>query len=149
MVNIRGSVKVTSIPDSACFTTFADLLRALGTYLSVEIPDQTFSNIIISAEQPGAADVNKIWWQLGSSGTFLALRTWDPNTQTWVSLFPSTKQIFWFAGDSDNPPAGFKLLEAADNYMPAPDYANLIANQALPAGSTPPFSYFPCIFVGF
>lgn len=144
---IKGSIKVAGIPDSACFTTFAELLRSLETFLTVIIPNQTFSNVVISNVQPGQADRDKIWWRLSNSGTFIGLYGYA-NGQ-WSQVFPTPNQIFWLSdptGTTTVPP-GYKFLEATDGIFTAPDYATLMGN-AIPAGIVGPYKYFPAIWVG-
>lgn len=142
--SIQGAIKVKGVPDSACFTTFADLLKSLGTYLIVDIPNQTFSNIVISNQQPGQADRDKIWWRLSNSGVFVGI--FEFLNGSWIQVFPAPFQIFWLYGNSDTPPGGYKFLDGTEGIFSAPDYAQLISN-AIPGGG-PPFNYYPAIYVG-
>ena len=139
--SIKGAVKVSGVPDSACFSNFTELLKALGQYLTIEIPNQSFSNVVISNVQPGQADRNKIWWRLANSGGFVGMYLYSGGS--WVQVFPAPQQIFWLYGDSDNPPAGFSFTAVATVFT-APDYAALIAN-AIPAGAGP-YTYYPALF---
>lgn len=141
---INGAVVVKNVPDGACFTTFADLLRSLGNYLSVVIPNQDFSNLVVSVQQPGVADQNKIWWQISGSGSFVGVKVFSGGV--WVQVLPAPNQIFWLYGDSDNPPPGFSFA-AVNTLFSAPHYAELIA-LAVPNGGVPPFVYFPVVWVG-
>jgi hypothetical protein len=141
--SIKGAVKVAGVPDSACFTTFADLLRSLGTYLTVEIPNQTFSNVVISNSQPGQADRDKIWWRLSNSGSFVGIYYYSGGV--WVQIFPAPQQITWLFGDSSNPPPGYSF-DLVQTVFSAPDYAALIA-MAIPVGG-PTFVYYPALFTG-
>lgn len=152
MVNIKGAVKVTGIPDGACYTNFSELLASLGQYLTVEIADQNFSNVVISVSQPGTADVDKIWWRLGGSGTFVGIYTYNPNTQTWVEIYPVPGQVTWINGtadypDSASPPPGWSFTAVA-LAMSAPQYTAVITPTLYPAGPGP-YTYYPVIFVGF
>ncbi len=142
---IKGAIKVQGVPESACFTTFVELLNSLGTYLTVEIQNQVFSNVVISNQQPGQADRGKIWWRIANSGSFVGIYFFQNGD--WVQIFPAPQEIFWLYGDSSNPPAGYKFLEASDNLIPLADYNQLIA-LATPNGGVPPFSTYPAIFVG-
>lgn len=143
--SIKGVIKVQGVPDSACFITFADLLRALGDYLVVDIPNQTFSNVVISNVQPGQADRDKIWWRLSNSGTFVGI--YQFSNGEWIQIFPAPNQIFWLYGDSSDPPTGFKFLDGTEGIFTAPHYAQIIA-MAVPNGGVPPFVYYPAIYVG-
>lgn len=143
--SIIGAVKVAGVPDSACFTTFAELLRALGDYLVVDIPNQTFSNVVISNAQPGQSDRDKIWWRLSNSGTFVGIYGYSGGS--WVQVFPAPQQIFWLYGSSANPPAGFKFLDGTEGIFSAGDYAQILA-MAVPHGGPAPYTYYPAIYVG-
>jgi len=143
--SIRGVIKVAGVPDSACYTTFADLLRSLGDYLIVDIPNQTFSNVIISNVQPGQADRDKIWWRLSNSGVFVGIYGYANNV--WSQVFPAPQQIFWLYGSSATPPPGFKFLDGTEGIFSAGNYNQIIA-MAVPNGGVPPFVYYPAIYTG-
>lgn len=142
--SIKGAIKVAGVPDTACFTTFADLINALGEYLRVEIPIQSVSNLIISNVQPGQADRDKPWWRISNSGSFIGIYTY--NDGVWSQVLPAPGQVFWLIGDSDNPPAGYSFTAVA-SALSGPDYTALIA-QAVPVGG-PPFTYYPALYIGF
>jgi hypothetical protein len=147
---IKGAIKVQGVPESACFKSFPQLLNALGTYLTVEIQNQEFSNVVISNQQPGQADRGKIWWRIANSGSFVGIYFFVNGE--WAQIFPVPGEIFWIGpspghADSSDPPPGFKLLEASDGLFSPADYAQIIA-LAVPNGGVPPFSYYPAIFTG-
>lgn len=142
---VNGAIKVKGIPDGTCFTNFTELLQSLSTYLTVEIPNQVFSNIIISPSQPGAADANKIWWRISNAGTFVGIYTYANNV--WNQVLPAPNQIFWLYGSSATPPPGFSYTAVATT-LSAPDYAELIA-LAVPNGGPEPYRVYPALYVGF
>lgn len=141
---IKGVIKVNGVPTEACFETFADLLNALGTYLTVEIGNQSFSNIVISVAQPGQADRDKIWWRIANSGGFVGIYFFSNGE--WVQIIPAPQQIFWLYGSSDDPPAGYSF-DLVQTVFSAPDYAQVLA-MAVPNGGPAPYRYYPAIFVG-
>jgi hypothetical protein len=143
---ITGAIKVKGVPSSACFTDFADLLKSLGDYLLVEIPNQSFSNVVISVSQPGQADRGKIWYKLSSAGTYVGQFIYAGASGTWVQITPAPNQIFWLYGDSATPPAGYNF-DLVQTLFSIPDYTALM-NQAIPAGLTAPYKYYPAIWVG-
>jgi len=152
MANVKGTIKVTNIPQGACFNTFEELLASLGQYLTVEIPEQNFSNVVISVAQPGTADVGKIWWRLGGSGTFIGIYTFNHNTGTWVQVYPAPGEVFWLTGtadypDSDTPPPGWSFTAVA-LAMSAPQYAAVITPNLFPAGPGP-FTFYAALWVGY
>lgn len=142
---IKGAVKVQGVPESACFTTFAQLLNALGTFLTIEIPNQAFSNVVISNQQPGQADRNKIWWRIANSGGFVGVYFFVNGE--WIQVLPAPSQVYWLFGDSNNPPTGFKLLEESDGIVTGTDYTELIS-LAIPFGGVPPWKIYPAIYSG-
>lgn len=142
--SIKGAIKVNGVPAAACFNNFAELLNSLGTYLTVEIPNQTFSNVVISVSQPGQADRDKIWWRISNSGSFVGLYFFSNGN--WEQVIPAPQQIFWLYGSSDNPPAGYSFDLVQTVFSPA-DYAQVIA-MAVPNGGPAPYHYYPAIYVG-
>src|SRR5688572_3521784 len=134
--SIIGAVKIKGVPEEACFTDFTDLLNQLGNYLVVDIPNQSFSNIVISVAQPGQADKDKIWARIGSNGNFLGFYVYANNV--WNQVFPTPNQIFWLYGDSTDVPAGYKFLEVSDGIFDLADYTVLM-NQAIPPGLVGPY----------
>lgn len=141
---IKGAIKVQGIPDSACFTNFSELLKALGTYLTVEIANQEFSNVVISVAQPGAADRFKLWMRISSSGSFVGFFVYQNGV--WSQVVPAPFQLFILYGDSSNPPTGYSF-DLVQTLFSAPDYAELITKYAVPS-SGPPFSAYPAIYTG-
>ncbi len=142
--SITGVVKVKGVPDTACFTTFSDLLRALGQYLTVEFTNQEFTNVVISYPQPSFADRDKIWWRLNANGQFIGLYKFATND--WAQIYPAPQQIFWLYGDSSNPPPGFSFNTVSTLFTNS-QYASLIS-QAI-VGTTPgTFVYYPAVYVG-
>lgn len=152
MAIVKGAVKVTGIPDSACYTTFADLLRSLGQYLTVEIPNQNFSNVIISVQQPGAQDTGKIWWRIGSSGGFIGIYAYAASLGIWAQVFPAPGEITWLNAttdypDSDTPPPGYSFTAVALS-MSGAQYTAVITPSLFPVGPGP-YTFYPVIFTGF
>jgi hypothetical protein len=143
---IKGAIVVNGVPEKACFDNFTQLLQALGTYLAVEIPEQFFSNLVVSVAQPAQADRGKPWWRISPSGGFIGIYTYANNV--WNQVLPAPNQVFWLYGDSSNPPAGFTYLDSTQTIFSAPDYAQLIA-MAIPNGGPEPYVYYPAIYTGF
>lgn len=151
---IKGAIKLSGVPDSACFIGkgFVELLRDLQNYMIVEIPNQTFSNIVISNQQPGQSDRDKIWWRLSNTGSFIGIYFY--NAGVWSQIFPAPNQIFWLHSsaeypDSSSPPPGYAFVSSGGMVnMTGPQYAELIA-KAIPTGGPAPYNYYPAIYVGF
>lgn len=145
--SIRGALKVSGNPDSVCVAvnSFSELISLISQYLTVDISNQTFSNVVISPQQPGQADRDKIWWRISNAGSFVGIYAYANGV--WSQIFPAPNEIFWLYGSSDDPPAGFKFVEASDGIFTGPQYAELIA-KAIPTGGPAPYVYYPAIYVG-
>lgn len=146
-MTLLGTLKLIGNPEGQCtnFQSFAELLSAIANNIGVDVNNQSFSNLVISNVQPGAADRDKVWWRLSNSGTFVGIYTYANNV--WNQVYPAPQQIFWLYGSSDTPPAGFSF-DLVQTVFSAPDYTQLIA-LAVPNGGVPPFSYYPALYVGF
>lgn len=134
---IKGSIVVQGVPEAACFDTFSELLNSLSKYLSVEIAQSSISNVVISNQQPGALDVNKIWFRLANSGSFIGIYKFS-GTQ-WVQVLPAPGQVFWMAGNSASPPTGFALLPDDEVVFSHAQYATLFPDLT---------KCYPATFVG-
>lgn len=143
---IKGAVKVQSVPQDTCFDTFAQLLQSLGTYLTVEIPASSVSNVVISNQQPGASDKGKLWVRLSNSGSFLGLYTYSGAMWNQVPA-GAPGQVYWLIGDSSTPPDGFQFIDNSDGTFTGPEYALFIINAIL-LGAGPDYLYYPARYIG-
>jgi hypothetical protein len=148
---IKGAIKIQGLPESTCINTLADALYALAEHGTIEIGNQSFSNIVISNQQPDAPDRDKIWWRQSNAGGFISLNQYINNK--WLQVYPPPNAIFQIVADpgksSNEPPPGFKLLEISDGLLSEPDYEDLMSKQAYPPGLTGPYTRYPAIYVGF
>lgn len=142
---IKGAVKVQDVPQAACYDTFAQLLQDLGSYLTVEIPASSISNVVIGSQQPNVSDKGKLWVRLSNSGSFLGLYTYSGSTWNQVPA-GAPGQVYWLIGDSANPPAGFQFIDNGDGTFTGPEYTLFIVN-AIPNGSGG-YIYYPAKWVG-
>lgn len=144
---LKGSIVVQGVPDTACFTSFAQLLNSLGQYLSVEIAASSISNVIISNIQPGSADKDKIWFRLANSGVFVGIYKYSGTA--WEQVLPAPQQVFILYGDSSNPPPGFVFIQDGDGTMTSAEYTLFIAQYGvLTGGVGPTYAVYPAKYVG-
>lgn len=118
-LTVNGALKINNLPDLACFQSFEDLLKALPTFLTVEVPS-TITNVIISNVQPQDNQRDAIWFRRSNSGEFIGIYLYSSGT--WRLVFPSPNALIRMYGDSRDVPEGYIL---ADETNP-----NLTANQA-------------------
>lgn len=142
---IKGAVTMTNLPDITCFSSFTELLQSLTGYLGVEIPVDDISNVVISNQQPGIADINKLWVRRANSGQMLGIYVFTNGK--WIALTPAANQVFWFYGDSRTTQPGYKLIESNSGIFTAPEYA-LLEQQYIRDPSNTYFIYYAAIFVG-
>jgi|SRR6185369_482449 len=146
----RAEIVLTGLPDTKCFTSWQDFIAALPEFLAVEIPVSAISNVIVSNVQPSSSQTTSIWFRLSNAGGFLGIYVFSNGA--WQDIYPVnvdtpviTNQIFWFFGDSIQPPAGWTNTQ---------DYAGLSADvkTALFAqwvNESGVFTYYSAVFTGF
>lgn len=110
---IRGAIKIDNLPDLACkkILNFADAIKALAQFTSIEIPEG-ITNVIIGFQEPSTDDTNKLWVRRDINGNFVGLYifasgSWRPI----YNLVPG--EVIWLAIDSRYPPEGFQLIDAS------------------------------------
>lgn len=139
---IKGALKSTGIPDSACFKNFADLLRNLPNYLTVEIPAEDISNVIISNQQPTDTDRNKLWVRRSNSGKFLGIFLYSGGS--WIQAFPAPQQVFILLGNSATPPPGYAFMTIELSGLLEAQYLALYENMIVNSNN----GIYPAIFIG-
>jgi hypothetical protein len=142
---IRGALKLTQLPDRVCFTSWRDFVQALPDLLSVEVPESV-SGVVVSADQPGDDDKEKLWFRRDFSGNFLGLYAFqNGNWHPFYNLAPN--EVVWVFGDSGDPPDGFVVILPDDPVVPSAVVTHLI-NLYLPNESGS-FAYFAVRFNGY
>ena len=146
----RANIVLTGLPDTKCFTSWQDFLQELPNFLGVEISASSITNVIVSNVQPTSSQTNSIWFRTSNDGSFIGIYVFSQGA--WQNIYPinvdspvTTNQIFWFFGDSTQPPAGFTNTN---------DYTGLSAavQAALAAmwvNETGVFTYYSAVFTGF
>lgn len=115
---VEGSIFIKNLPDTACFTTFIELLQALPGYLGVNVPD-SITNVIVSNVQPNSSQTTVLWIRTSNSGNFLGIYIFAAGT--WKQIYPVPGQMFRIISKgttdrSDNPPDGFILVTDSPDY---------------------------------
>lgn len=124
-INVKGAIKINDLPDLGCFTSFEELLKALPTFLTVEIPS-TITNVIVSNVQPLDDQRDALWVRRNNAGSFVGLYIYASGT--WRQIYPvgggntGTFQLFRVKGDSRTIPEGYLLADE--------DNPHLTANEA-------------------
>ncbi len=119
----EASLVITNLPDTACFTTFGDLLRALPDFLKVVIPTN-ITNVVVSKTQPLDTQRDNVWFRFSNGGVFMGIYLFSEGT--WRQFFPAPNAIYQVAGDSRDPPAGYILASDA-NFLSSTQIAHLQA----------------------
>jgi len=107
--NVAGAVKIVGVPETACFTDFADFLRQLQNYIILEIPE-SITNVVVSNEEPSSAQRGDVWYRFNDAGQFIGVYlftdgSWQPVSlpigeyEDWsgdLSITPATQSISSF-----------------------------------------------------
>lgn len=139
---IKGSIKTKGIPESICFKNFADLLQNLGNYLTIEIPIDDITNVIISNQQPSDVDRDKLWVRRTNSGKIAGALVFSGGQ--WVQLFPAPQQVFILLGNSTTPPDGYVYMPQSLSGLSSLQYSALYGSMVLNNAN----GIYPAIFVG-
>lgn len=144
---VRANIVVVGLPETFCFETFRDLLLALPQFLSVEVPNSV-TNVIVSPSQPLDSQTTSVWCRTNNAGGFEGIYVFANGE--WVPIYPAPGQIFWLAGDSDNPPDGFTLVDLSNAQAVALLTAPVVTTLTglyLPAGPGP-WTYYAATWSG-
>lgn len=107
IIKIPNAIKLQGLPDDTCFTTFAELLKALVEFMSLEIP-ASITNVVVSNVQPLDDQRNAVWFRMSNGGDFIGIYIFSGGT--WIQIYPVPGvQFLRIAGDSTLPPAGYVL----------------------------------------
>jgi len=141
---IKVPLKINGLPDLACFESFEAFLQSLPEFLVGEISGSV-TNVVISNQQPGEDERDKIWFRLTNSGTFIGVYVFSEGV--WVQLFPPPNQVVWMYGDSRNIPQGYRIVDATNPNFTA-SAASIIMGQYIYDSSNTFFVYFAVTFEG-
>lgn len=106
-------IVLNGLPDTQCFADFKSFLAALPNFLVAEVPT-SITNVIVSNSQPTDSQTTDVWFRLSNDGSFLGIYVFSQGA--WQQIYPvnvygtsipDTSQVFWFVGDSTQPPPGW------------------------------------------
>lgn len=133
IIKLPNALKLQGLPDDTCFTSFADLLKALVKYMSVEIPT-SITNVIISNIQPLDSQRSSLWIRMTNGGDFVGFYLFSGGA--WQQIFPVDNQLFRVYGDSRVIPTGFVLGDDGSLGLTAAQIAFLHTQWLLDPTST-------------
>ena len=142
---VKGAIKINSLLDRECFTSWQDFVEALPRLLAVEVP-VSISGVIIAKDPPGEDDRDKLWIRRDGAGNIVGFFLFQNGDWNPFYLF-APQQVIWVYGDSRNVAKGFVLIDTGDAEISSNTVAALRA-QYVP-NLTGGFEYFAVRFVGF
>ena len=109
--SVEGTIELVNVPDTACYTSFANLLRDLQNYIQVRVP-KSVTNVVVSNVQPLDTQRNSVWFRQSNGGVFMGIYLYSNGS--WQQFFPVPRSIYRVSGDSRNPPEGFITTDDAN-----------------------------------
>lgn len=123
---VSGSLKTKGIPQDVCFESFAELLKSLEKYVTVEVP-RSITNVTVGDTPPGEDRRDNLWVRFDKSGNYLG--NWVFVKGNWQLAYTfAPNQIIWMTGDSRVIPQGFKLVDENNGSVPS-DVAQVLQGQ--------------------
>lgn len=116
---ILGSIKVLNVPERYQFKSWRDFVRAIPSFLAVEVPAQ-FSGVITGEAIPPEEARDKIWVVRRANGEVTGIKIF--NVGKWGAFYGfAPEQIVEVFGDSgtyetDHPE--FKVILSGDSEVP-------------------------------
>lgn len=142
---VRGALKLNDLPERYSFTSWADFVRALPQFFSVELP-VSVSGVVVSKVSPSEDDRDKVWYRRDGLGNFLGVYAFQAGA--WRLLHSRlSNEVIWVVGVSTSVPDGFVLIDTGDAVIPD-DVVNAIKSHYVPDGLGN-FSYFAVRFNGY
>lgn len=109
--SVEGVLKITNLPDLACFESFEALLLALPTYLKVYIPP-SITNVVIGNTEPSDAERNYLWIKRNNAGDVVGFYLFSGGE--WNQFIPTPGAVTTVVGNSTNPPVGYVTTDNAN-----------------------------------
>jgi len=147
---VRGAIVIDNFPEGCCYKSFEEFIKALPSWLAVQIPPN-ISNVTIGANQPSEAERGNLWVKVGSGSIFAGLYLFTGGS--WTQIYPIPNQIFRVYGDSRTPPDGFSLADsfvtsAAATWMRSTWHVGgTISNPPVPAVDW--YDVFDVVYTGY
>lgn len=141
---VRGALKIDGMPETACFTSFEEFIRAIPNFIAVEVP-LSISNVVIGSAAPGEDERHKLWLRFDTSNNFLGQYIFTKG-QWQIAYTFAPNQLVRVVGDSREIDDGFKL---ADNTVLTNDQANFLQLQWKRDPTDTFWEIFDVLFVGY
>lgn len=142
---IKGALVITDLPDGQCFESFEALLRALPTFLGIQLPT-SITNVIISNIQPSDDQRNSLWIRQSNDGGVLGIYVFAAGA--WRQLTPVPQGVFWMYGNSTQVPTGYILVDDDNPHFTSLE-VDAIQLQFVRDPTDSFFTYFAVTFEGF
>jgi hypothetical protein len=127
---VAGTLVVQGVPENACFTTFIDLIKALPTYLGVQIP-ASVTNVIVGNVQPSSSQTTNVWFRLSNAGSFMGIYVFSQGA--WHNIYPINDgnqfQIQQFVSLDGTVPIGWTKIKTGNALLPAALVADIVADD--------------------
>lgn len=108
--SVQGELKITNLPDLACFESFEELLLALPTYLRVYVP-VSITNVVIGNTEPDDTQRNFLWIKRNNAGNVVGFYLFSNGA--WNQFIPTPGEITTVVGASNAPPVGYITTDDA------------------------------------
>lgn len=142
---IVGALKILKVPERECFKSWSEFINSIPDFVGVEVP-ATVNGVIFSRSEPGDDFKDSLWVYRDSAGNVLGLYAWQGTS--WKPLYTMPKyQVFWFWGDSDNPPAGFTAILTGDTEIPSGVVSALVSQYVVTTPNR--YAYYAARYTGF
>lgn len=142
--SVVGALKLLGLPESNCYTTVNDLLKAIETLFAVEIPTD-LGAVVVGQNTPTEEERDKVWFRRDVNGKFVGIYVFC--NDKWIlayNIIPG--ELPYLYGDSRSVPDGFRLATSA-NGIPT-----LVANHIMTTWLRDPTStfyvYFQVFYIG-
>jgi hypothetical protein len=153
---VLGSLKALGIPQNACYEDFAQLLKDLPNWFTVEVP-ASVGNVVISVTEPGEDSKGKVWIRITGTGVFVAPYMFFNGS--WKRIYDyAPGSVIWMAGNSSQVGAvgtdlePFELVTAtAPSSVPSNARTAIVAQyvQTSPVTTPVQYIYFAVVYVGY
>lgn len=143
IISLKDALKLEGLPDTICFTTFAEMFKLLAKHSIVEIPS-SISNVIVSNVQPSDTERSSLWFRTTNGGDVIGLYLYSSGT--WRPFFPVPGELVRLGPPhtSTNLPFGYELPSSTTGYT-APMLAAIMATWLPSPGDPSVFEIFDVV----
>lgn len=142
---ILGALKAIGLLQGKHYESLEEFLQDIPNLYSVEIPESV-TNVVVSNEQPGDDEREKLWVRVDNAGNFVGLCVYAKGA--WQQVAPAPQQLFRVYGDSRYIPAGYLLADESTGKMTSLT-AKQLKQQWVRDSTDSYYVIFDVIFTGF